>query len=76
LFDPSTYKYGLTHLGSSLSELQAMGATMATAHLVKWGGRASKHPGLWALGETGVNLLSTAYFRHKETAAEVLSSYT
>ena len=37
LFDPSTYKYGLTHLGSSLSELQAMGATMATAHLVKWG---------------------------------------
>lgn len=76
LFDPSTYKYGLTHLGSSLSELQAMGATMATAHLVKWGGRASKHPGLWALGETGVNLLSTTYFRHKETAAEVLSSYT
>lgn len=76
LFDPSTYKYGLTHLGSSLSELQAMGATMATAHLVKWGGRASKHPGLWALGETGVNLLSTYYFRHKETAAEVLSSYT
>lgn len=76
LFDSSTYKYGLTHLGSSLSELQAMGATMATAHLVKWGGRASKHPGLWALGETGVNLLSTAYFRHKETAAEVLSSYT
>lgn len=76
LFDPSTYKYGLTHLGSSLSELQAMGATMAIAHLVKWGGRASKHPGLWALGETGVNLLSTAYFRHKETAAEVLSSYT
>lgn len=76
LFDPSTYKYGLTHLGSSLSELQAMGATMATAHLVKWGGRASKHPGLWALGETVVNLLSTAYFRHKETAAEVLSSYT
>lgn len=76
LFDPSTYKYGLTHLGSSLSELQAMGATMATAHLVKWGGRASKHPGFWALGETGVNLLSTAYFRHKETAAEVLSSYT
>lgn len=76
LFDPSTYKYGLTHLGSSLSELQAMGATMATAHLVKWGGRVSKHPGLWALGETGVNLLSTAYFRHKETAAEVLSSYT
>lgn len=76
LFDPSTYKYGLTHLGSSLSELQAMGATMATAHLVKWGGRASKHPGLWALGETGVNLLSTAYFRHKETASEVLSSYT
>lgn len=76
LFDPSTYKYGLTHLGSSLSELQAMGATMATAHLVKWGGRASKHPGLWALGETEVNLLSTAYFRHKETAAEVLSSYT
>lgn len=76
LFDPSTYKYGLTHLGSSLSELQAMGATMATAHLIKWGGRASKHPGLWALGETGVNLLSTAYFRHKETAAEVLSSYT
>lgn len=76
LFDPSTYKYGLTHLGSSLSELQAMGATMATAHLVKWGGRASKHPGLWALGETGVNLLNTAYFRHKETAAEVLSSYT
>lgn len=76
LFDPSTYKYGLTYLGSSLSELQAMGATMATAHLVKWGGRASKHPGLWALGETGVNLLSTAYFRHKETAAEVLSSYT
>lgn len=76
LFDPSTYKYGLTHLGSSLSELQAMGATMAIAHLVKWGGRVSKHPGLWALGETGVNLLSTAYFRHKETAAEVLSSYT
>ena len=76
LFDPSTYKYGLTHLGSSLSELQAMGATMAIAHLVKWGGRASKHPGFWALGETGVNLLSTAYFRHKETAAEVLSSYT
>lgn len=76
LFDPSTYKYGLTHLGSSLSELQAMGATMATAHLVKWGGRVSKHPGLWALGEAGVNLLSTAYFRHKETAAEVLSSYT
>lgn len=76
LFDPSTYKYGLTHLGSSLSELQAMGATMAIAHLVKWGGRASKHPGLWALGETGVNLLNTAYFRHKETAAEVLSSYT
>lgn len=76
LFDPSTYKYGLTHLGSSLSELQAMGATMAIAHLVKWGGRASKHPGLWALGEIGVNLLSTAYFRHKETAAEVLSSYT
>lgn len=76
LFDPSTYKYGLTHLGSSLSELQAMGATMATAHLVKWGGRASKHPGFWALGETGVNLLSTDYFRHKETAAEVLSSYT
>lgn len=76
LFDPSTYKYGLTHLGNSLSELQAMGATMAIAHLVKWGGRASKHPGLWALGETGVNLLSTAYFRHKETAAEVLSSYT
>lgn len=76
LFDLSTYKYGLTHLGSSLSELQAMGATMATAHLVKWGGRAYKHPGLWALGETGVNLLSTAYFRHKETAAEVLSSYT
>lgn len=76
LFDPSTYKYGLTHLGSSLSELQAMGATMATAHLVKWGGRASKHPGLWALGETGVSLLSTAYFRHKETATEVLSSYT
>lgn len=76
LFDPSTYKYGLTHLGSSLSELQAMGATMATAHLVKWGGRVSKHPGLWALGETGVNLLNTAYFRHKETAAEVISSYT
>ena len=76
LFDPSTYKYGLTHLGSSLSELQAMGATMAIAHLVKWGGRVSKHPGLWALGEIGVNLLSTAYFRHKETAAEVLSSYT
>ena len=76
LFDPSTYKYGLTHLGSSLSELQAMGATMATAHLVKWGGRASKHPGLWALGETGVNLLSATYFRHKETAAEVLSAYT
>lgn len=76
LFDPSTYKYGLTHLGSSLSELQAMGATMAIAHLVKWGGRASKHPGFWALGEIGVNLLSTAYFRHKETAAEVLSSYT
>lgn len=76
LFDPSTYKYGLTHIGSSLSELQAMGATMATAHLVKWGGRVSKHPGLWALGETGVNLLSTVYFRHKETAAEVLSSYT
>lgn len=76
LFDPSTYKYGLTHLGSSLSELQAMGATMATAHLVRWGGRVSKHPGLWALGEIGVNLLSTDYFRHKETAAEVLSSYT
>lgn len=76
LFDPSTYKYGLTHLGSSVSELQAMGATMATAKLIQWGGRASKHPGLWALGETGVNLLSTAYFRHKETAAEVLSSYT
>lgn len=76
LFDPSTYKYGLTHLGSSVSELQAMGATMATAKLIQWGGRASKHPGIWALTETGVNLLSTSYFRHKETAAEVLSSYT
>lgn len=75
LLDPSTYKYGLTHIGSSLSEAQMMGATYAIAAAVKYGSKAIKNPYAWAAGEVAANLMMTKYFRNKETAAEVLSAY-
>ena len=75
LLDPSTYKYGLTHIGSSLSEAQMMGATYAIAAAVKYGSKAVKNPYAWAAGEVAANLMMTKYFRNKETAAEVLSAY-
>ncbi len=75
LLNPSTYKYGLTHIGSSLSEAQMMGATYAIAAAVKYGSKLTKHPYAWATGELAANLMMTKYFRNKETAAEVLSAY-
>ena len=82
LFDPSSYKYGLSHLGSSMSELQAMGATMLIAKGIKWGaklagsGTGGFAPLIWAGTEAVFNTLQTTYFRDKETAAEVISNYT
>lgn len=75
ILDPSSYKYGLTHLGSSMSEAQMMGATYATALAMKLGSKVIKNPYIWAFGEAAANLMSTKYFRNRETAAEVLSAY-
>ena len=81
ILDPSTYKYGLTHLGSSYSELQAMGATMLMANAIRYGSKLAGSstgplaPLVWAGSEAAFNILSTNYFRNKETAAEVMSNY-
>lgn len=75
LLDPGSWKYGLLHLGSSASELQGMSAQMLTAAGVKWGAKLTGGPLAWAAGEVVVNSLFTQYFRHKETAGEVMSNY-
>lgn len=72
--DPSSWQYGLYHLGSSASELQGMGIQMLTALGVKYGAKLGG-PWAWAAGEAVVNSLFTQYFRHKETAGEVMSNY-
>lgn len=76
LLDPSSYKYGLTHLGSSLSEAQLMGATYAVGLAAKYGSKLIPHPGAWAIGEAGANILLTRAMRHRETAAEVMDAYS
>lgn len=76
LLKPSTYKYGLTHLGSSLSEAQMMGLSYASAAAAKYGTKLFKHPLAWAASEMTANLWFTKYLREKETAAEVLSAYS
>ena len=76
LLDPSTYKYGLTHLGSSLSEAQLMGATYAVGLAAKYGSKLIPYPGAWAIGEAGANILLTQAMRHRETAAEVMDAYS
>lgn len=73
--DPTTWKYGMLHIGSSASELQGMGWQMLTALGVKYGTKLSGGPLVWAAGEAVVNSLFTQYFRHKETAGEVMSNY-
>lgn len=75
LLDPTSWKYGMLHLGSSASELQGMSAQMLTAAGVKWGSKLTGNPLAWAAGEAVVNTLFTQYFRHKETAGEVMSNY-
>lgn len=75
LLDPTSWQYGLLHLGSSASELQGMSAQMLTAAGVKWGAKLTGGPFAWAAGEAVVNSLFTQYFRHKETAGEVMSNY-
>lgn len=79
--DPSTWKYGLLHIGSSLGEIQ----TMSTQALI---GAAAKRLGKTAIGSSGLgtavliageqalSLASARYMRHKETAAEVLNHYS
>lgn len=73
--DPTTWKYGMLHIGSSASELQGMGWQMLTALGVKYGTKLGGGPLVWAAGESVVNSLFTRYFRHKETAGEVMSNY-
>lgn len=73
--DPTTWKYGMLHIGSSASELQGMGWQMLTALGVKYGTKLGGGPLAWAAGEAVVNSLFTRYFRHKETAGEVMSNY-
>ena len=73
--DPSTWQYGLLHIGSSASELQGMGWQMLTALGIKYGTKLGGSPLAWAAGEAVVNSLFTQYFRHKETAGEVMSNY-
>lgn len=73
--DPSTWKYGIMHIGSSASELQGMGWQMLTALGIKYGTKLGGSPLAWAAGEAVVNSLFTQYFRHKETAGEVMSNY-
>lgn len=80
--DPSSWKYGLTHLGSSASEIQAMGAQIIIAGAVRYGSKVAgvytgpAAPLVWATGEAAIGLMATSYFRHKETAAEVMSNYS
>ncbi len=73
--DPSTWQYGLLHIGSSASELQGMGWQMLTALGIKYGTKLGGSPLAWAAGEAVVNSLFTQYFRHKETAGEIMSNY-
>lgn len=73
--DPTTWKYGMLHIGSSASELQGMGWQILTALGVKYGTKLGGGPLVWAAGEAVVNSLFTRYFRHKETAGEVMSNY-
>lgn len=73
--DPSTWQYGLLNIGSSASELQGMGWQMLTALGIKYGTKLGGSPLVWAAGEAVVNSLFTQYFRHKETAGEVMSNY-
>lgn len=80
--DPSSWKYGMLHLGSSYSEIQGMATQMLISGAIKYGSKIAgaytgpAAPLIWATGEAAVNLMSTAYFRHKETAAEVMSNYS
>lgn len=74
-FDPTTWQYGILHLGSSASELQGMGYQMLTALGIKYGAKMGGSPLAWAASEAVVNTLFTNYFRHKETAGEVMSNY-
>ena len=83
LTDPSSWKYGLAHLGSSASELKAMGLQMLTGFAISklatriagsYAGPAA--PLAWAAGDATLNTLFTNWMRHKETASEVMSSYS
>lgn len=80
--DPSSWKYGLLHLGSSASEIQAMAAQVVISGAVKYGSKVAgaytgpAAPLVWATGEAALGLMSTMYFRHKETAAETMSNYS
>lgn len=82
LLNPLSWKYGLLHLGSSYSEMQAMTAQMALSLALRYGtklaaGYASGGtlPLLLVAGEQTMNLGFTNYFREKETASEVMSNY-
>jgi hypothetical protein len=52
-----------------------MGWQMLTALGIKYGTKLGGSPLAWAAGEAVVNSLFTQYFRHKETAGEVMSNY-
>lgn len=80
--DPSSWKYGMLHFGSSYSEIQAMAAQVLISGAVRYGSKVAgaytgpAAPLVWATGEAALGLMSTVYFRHKETAAEVMSNYS
>lgn len=83
LTDPSSWKYGLSHLGSSASELKAMGLQMLSTWAIsklaaKTVGTATgpAAPLAWAASDAVLNTLFTNYMRHKETASEVMSNYS
>lgn len=80
LFNPSSWQYGLLHLGSSYSEAQMMASQMALAAAIKFGSKLASNvvpfaPLLLAVGENAMNLWFTNYFREKETGSEAMSNY-
>jgi hypothetical protein len=52
-----------------------MGWQMLTALGIKYGTKLGGSPLAWAAGEAVVNSLFIQYFRHKETAGEIMSNY-
>lgn len=75
--DPSSIKYALPQIGSSLSEMGAMAGSFATSLAASKAAKALPGYGkLIGVAEAGINTWLTWYQRQAETNSEVFDSYS